>query len=576
MQNLRLALAQINTTVGDIRGNTRRMLDWIDRARQRNADVVAFPELATIGYPPEDLLFRPDLLRENLKARDEIVAASKGMVVVFGFVDAPDDIYNAAAIACDGSLAGVYHKEFLPNYGVFDENRYFQAGLGRCVYEIDGVILGVNICEDIWYPGGPTDEQALIGGAHVIVNLSASPYHRGKIGTRDRIIATRASDNDAVVALVNLVGGQDELVFDGGSVICDETGSIRARGKQFEEDLVVADVSLDAIFRYRLRDPRRRKEKYSAMMRGREIERIPLDIAPAQSREPVEPHLTPRCDLLMETYRALTLGLHDYVEKNRFQSVVVALSGGIDSALTVAIAVDALGSDRVVGVTMPSRYSSEETRDDARIIAENLGIKFLTIPIEDAYTTYLKTLEGAFAGHPPDVTEENIQARIRGNLIMALSNKFGWLVLTTGNKSEMSVGYATLYGDMAGGFAVLKDVYKTTVFELSRWRNARGDGEVIPTTTIERPPSAELRPDQKDEDSLPPYATLDPILEAYVERDETVDEIVARGFDVAVVRDVIRKVDTSEYKRRQAPPGIKITPRAFGKDRRLPITNLSR
>ncbi|HDS74124.1 MAG TPA: NAD+ synthase, partial [Firmicutes bacterium] len=526
MQNLRLALAQINTTVGDIRGNTHLMLDWIDRAREAHADVVAFPELATIGYPPEDLLFRPDLLRENLKARDEVVAASNGMVVVFGFVDAPDDIYNAAAIACDGSLAGVYHKEFLPNYGVFDENRYFQAGIGRRVYEIDGVILGVNICEDIWYPGGPTDDQALIGGAHVIVNLSASPYHRGKIGTRDRIIATRASDNDAVVALVNLVGGQDELVFDGGSLICDETGAILARGKQFEEDLIVADVSLDAIFRYRLRDSRRRKEKYSAMLRGREIERISLDIVPSPSRKAVEPHLTPRCDLLTETYRALTLGLRDYVEKNRFKSVVVGLSGGIDSALTVAIAVDALGADRVVGVTMPSRYSSEETRDDARIIAENLGIKFLTIPIEDAYTTYIRTLEDVFTGYPPDVTEENIQARIRGNLIMALSNKFGWLVLTTGNKSEMSVGYATLYGDMAGGFAVLKDVYKTTVFELSLWRNAQGDGEVIPNTTIERPPTAELRPNQKDEDSLPPYAVLDPILEAFVERDETVDEIV--------------------------------------------------
>lgn len=544
MQNLRLALAQINTTVGDIRGNTHRMLEWIDRARECNADVVAFPELATIGYPPEDLLFRPDLLRENLNARDEVVAASKGMVVVFGFVDAPDHIYNAAAIACDGSLVGVYHKEFLLNYGVFDEHRYFQAGTGQCVYEIDGVILGVNICEDIWYPDGPTDDQALIGSTHVIVNLSASPYHRGKIGTRDRIIATRASDNDAVVAFVNLVGGQDELVFDGGSVICDETGSIRARGKQFEEDLVVADIS--------------------------------REIVPTQSREPVAPHLTPRCDLLTETYRALTLGLHDYVEKNCFQNVVVGLSGGLDSALTVAIAVDALGSDRVVGVTMPSRYSSEETRDDARIIAENLGIKFLTIPIEDAYTTYLTTLRDTFAGHPPDVTEENIQARIRGNLIMALSNKFGWLVLTTGNKSEVSVGYTTLYGDMAGGFAVLKDVYKTTVFELSRWRNAQGDGEVIPTTTIERPPSAELRPDQKDEDSLPPYAVLDPILEAYVERDETADEIVARGFDEAVVRDVIRKVDMSEYKRRQAPPGIKITPRAFGKDWRLPMTNRSR
>ncbi len=575
MNDLRLALGQINTTVGDIAGNTRTMLDWIERARGEDADVVAFPELAVIGYPPEDLLYRPDLLRRNLAARDEIVAASKGMVVIFGFADAPDDIYNAAAVACDGSLAGVYHKEFLPNYGVFDENRYFQAGNARSVFAVDGVVIGVNICEDIWYPGGPADHQALVGGAHVIVNISASPYHAGKIGARDRMIATRAADNDAIVALVNLVGGQDELVFDGGSVIYDEAGQIRARGRQFEEDLVVTDVSLDAIFGYRLRDPRRRKEKYSATLRGEEVPRIELDLAPRSERTSAPSGEPERLDRLDEIYRALMLGVHDYVGKNDFDSVVVALSGGIDSALTAAIAVDALGCDRVVGLTMPSQFSSEETRGDAGKLAENLGIRFITLPILDINEQYLDSLEDEFAGTEPGIAEENIQARIRGNLVMALSNKFGWLVLTTGNKSEMSVGYATLYGDMAGGFAALKDVYKTTVYELSNWRNTWDEGAPIPPTTIERPPSAELRPDQRDDDSLPPYDILDPIIEAYVERDETVASIVARGYDEATVQDVIRKVDRAEYKRRQAPPGIKITPRAFGKDRRLPITNRS-
>jgi NAD+ synthase (glutamine-hydrolysing) len=573
MKSLRIALGQINTTVGDVHGNTTRMLEWIDRARNQGVDLIAFPELATVGYPPEDLLYRPDLVRANLKARDTIVAASAGMIVVFGFVDAPDDIYNAAAIACDGTLGGVYHKAFLPNYGVFDEDRYFQAGSQRPVFRIDGVIFGVNICEDIWYPGGPTDNQALVGGAQLIVNISASPFHAGKTCARDRMIATRAADNDAVVAMVNLVGGQDELVFDGGSVICDETGRIVARGRQFEQDLVVADVSPEAIFRYRLRDPRRRKEKYAAVLRQEPSERIELARRLQKKQSTVTPALPERLGRLDEMYRALTLGVSDYVDKNGFDTAIVALSGGIDSALAVTIAVDALGKDRVVGLTMPSQYSSEETRSDAESIASNLGIRFLSIPIEELNATYLSTLEASFEGRPPGVAEENIQSRIRGMIVMALSNKFGWLVLTTGNKSEMSVGYATLYGDMAGGFAVLKDVYKTTVYDLSRWRNEQGDGEVIPESTIDRAPSAELRPNQKDEDSLPPYSVLDPILEAYVERDEAVAEIVARGYEESIVRDVIRKVDLAEYKRRQSPPGIKITPRAFGKDRRLPITN---
>ena len=576
MNTVRLALAQINTTVGDIPGNTEKMLAWIERAREVHADVLAFPELATVGYPPEDLLFRPDLLRANLEARDRIVAASAEMVVIFGFVDSPDDIYNAAAVACDGALVGVYHKHLLPNYGVFDENRYFQAGVTQQVYALGDVRFGVNICEAIWYPGGPADEQALIGGAQIIINISASPYHASKIGARDRMIGVRAADNDAVVALVNLVGGQDELVFDGGSVIYDETGRVKACGAQFEEDFIVADITPDSILRSRLRDPRRRKEKFNSLLRGEEMPCTTLRLPPRPERRAFKPHLPPRLDRLSEVYRALTLGVSDYVAKNGFKGVVVALSGGIDSALTASIAVDALGKDRVVGVTMPSRYSSEGTRSDAALLASNLGIRLLTLPIENVFTAMLATLSGTFEGCKPDVTEENIQARIRGNLIMALSNKFGWLVLTTGNKSEMSVGYATLYGDMAGGFAVLKDVYKTMVYDLARWRNKETGYPFIPETTIARAPSAELRYNQRDQDALPPYDILDQVLAAYVEQDETIAEITARGFDEETVREVVRKVDVSEYKRRQAPPGIKITPRAFGKDRRLPITMRSR
>lgn len=579
MESLRLALAQVNTSVGDIAGNTAKAIGWVSKAREQGVDILAFPELTTVGYPPEDLLFRTDFLRENLLARDEIVAASEGLITIFGFVDCPDDIYNAAAIACDGKLVGVYHKRFLPNYGVFDENRYFQAGTGQAVYAVGGFRFGVSICEDIWYPGGPADEQALIGGAHLLVNISASPYYAGKIGGRDRMVAVRAADNDAVVALANLVGGQDELVFDGGSVICSEAGQIRSAGAQFQEDLVIADLQLDPILRGRLRDPRRRKEKLNSLLRHEEIPCVPLPMPMPERRKLVTvpasvPASVPaRLGRAEEVYEALTLGIRDYVTKNRFRGVVVGLSGGIDSALTATLAVDALGKDRVTGVTMPSRFNSEETRGDAALLAANLGIRLITLPIEPVAASMTGVLQEVFSNLPPDTTEENIQARIRGTLIMALSNKFGWIVLTTGNKSELSVGYATLYGDMAGGFAAIKDVYKTTVYELSEWRNQRAETDLIPRTTIERAPSAELRPNQLDQDSLPPYDVLDAILEAYVEMDESLPEIVARGHDEAVVREVMRKVDSSEYKRRQAPPGVKITPRAFGKDRRLPITS---
>jgi NAD+ synthase (glutamine-hydrolysing) len=573
MSTVRLALAQINTTVGDITGNADKMLGWIAKARSLDVDIIAFPELATIGYPPEDLLFRDELIRANLAARDRIVAASEGIVVVFGFIDSEDDIYNAAAIACDGTLAGVYRKHLLPNYGVFDEDRYFQSGSGNSTYSLDDLTFGVTICEDIWYPGGPADEQALNGDAYLLLNLSASPYHAGKIEMRDRMVSVRASDNDSIVALANLVGGQDELVFDGGSLICDESGSIVARGKQFDEDFLTVDLRVDPIFRHRLRDPRRRKEKHAAGANAVSMPRTTLRLPKADGeKRDIVPRMIPRMDRLEEIYHALTHGVRDYIDKNGFKKAVVALSGGIDSALTAAVAVDALGPDRVVGVTMPSRFSSNETRSDAGILAENLGIRFLTLPIEDTFTSFVDTLAEVFEGVEEDLTEENLQARTRGTLVMALSNKFGWMVLTTGNKSEMSVGYATLYGDMAGGFAVLKDVYKTTVYELSDWRNAQGPRIVIPETTITRAPSAELRDNQTDQDSLPPYDILDQILESYVERDESVAEITSLGFDEETVRSVIRLVDRSEYKRRQAPPGIKITPRAFGKDRRLPIT----
>ncbi len=570
MKHLRLALAQVNLRVGDLDRNVEKIIAWTARARDAGCDIVAFPELATLGYPPEDLLFRPHVIDANLAARDEIVTATSGIVSLFGFVDATDDLYNAAAIAADGQLIGTYHKQLLPNYGVFDENRYFQAGSGGCVYRIDETVIGVNICEDIWHPGGPADEQALAGNAEVIFNLSASPYFAGKIASRDQMIATRATDNLAVVALVNIVGGQDELVFDGGSIIVDPTGRTIASGRQFEEDLVVADIPLDGIFRQRLRDTRRRKAKQE---KPEAISEIPIEIASPSNLSNVTAPLGPRLERLSEMYQALCLGVRDYVEKNGFKQSVVALSGGIDSTLTAAIAADALGPENVLGVTMPSRYSSDGARSDAELLAENFGLEFHTIPIEPPFVTLLDILEKPFAGTEPNEAEENIQARLRGLIIMALSNKFGWLVLTTGNKSEMSVGYATLYGDMAGGFAVLKDVYKTAVFELAKWRNQQPGGVVIPQSTIDRPPSAELRPDQRDDDSLPPYDVLDAILEAYVEEDASLGEIAAMGFDEVVIRDVIRMVDRAEYKRRQAPPGIKITPRAFGKDRRVPISN---
>ncbi len=589
-RSLRLALAQIDVTVGDLAGNVKHILRDLRRAAEAGANLVAFPELALTGYPPEDLLLKPGFVADNLRALEHLTEATRdfpGLTVVVGFADRDIDLYNAAAILRAGERVGVYHKQYLPNYSVFDEDRYFNAGTSAPNYVIDGVTVGINICEDIWYPSGPPTLQAY-AGAEILLNISASPFYMGKQAARERMLATRAADTGSIVAYLNLVGGQDELIFDGSSVVFDEQGELIARARAFEEDLLVVDLNVEEVFRTRLHDPRRRKERRANLDQAEPaivISETPKTM-PAQpsSRHPavnqsrlgrlgrIEPLPLP----VEEAYRALVLGTTDYVRKNGFREAVIALSGGIDSALTATIAVDALGAEHVMGVSMPSRYSSVGSRDDARALAENLGIRYLTLPIEDMFSAALSTVHDVFASEPDGrstLAEENLQARIRGMLIMALSNRFGSIVLTTGNKSEMAVGYATLYGDMAGGFAVLKDVFKTLVYDLARWRNSQGTRPVIPVSTIEKPPSAELRPGQRDTDSLPPYDILDPILRAYVEDDLGFQAIVGLGFDPEIVRRVMGMVDRSEYKRRQAPPGIKITGRAFGRDRRLPVTN---
>ncbi len=536
------------------------------------ADLLAFPEMAVTGYPPEDLLFMPKFIEANLKAIKTIAKATSSIAVLVGFVDKKEDIFNAAALLHNGKIVDSYCKTFLPNYGVFDEDRYFKAGTENFIFALESIPIGPSICEDLWYPGDPIRTQALYGGAELIVNISSSPYHAGKSAFREKMISTRATDNVAIVAYCNLVGGQDELVFDGGSLIFDQKGELIARGKQFEEDLVLADLDMEAVFRMRLHDPRIRREKLSEEEKS--LKKIEL---PDRGLRPKKPPIPKRdnkpLDRVAEIYAALVLGTGDYVRKNDFQRVLIGLSGGIDSALTASIAVDALGKKAVVGVAMPSQYSSKESLEDAKLLAKNLGIQFLTIPISDVFQAYLKTLAPSFKGLKPNVTEENIQARVRGNILMALSNKFGWLVLTTGNKSEMSVGYCTLYGDMAGGYAVLKDVPKTLVYELARYKNKKEGKTIIPKNVMAKAPSAELRPNQKDEDSLPPYPILDPVLQAYVEEDKGLKDIAKMGFKEGMIKEVIQMVDRNEYKRRQSPPGVKITHRALGKDRRLPVTN---
>ena len=582
-RTFRLALAQINPTVGDIPGNTSKILDYLERAREAGADLVAFPELATTGYPPEDLLFKKSFLIDNVAAMAKVAAASRGIAVVLGYVnivslERPSEevgpqVTNAAALCYGGKLVDTYHKIFLPNYGVFDEQRYFQKGSECPVYRIGGVGVGVNICEDIWYPVGPTTVQCQ-AGAELIVNINASPFHAGKRAFRENMIAQRALENGLTVAYVNTVGGQDELVFDGSSIICNTTGGLVARSPAFQEWLLITDLEFpDAAAK-----PSRTPSSAEAAAVGT-VKNVTVSEVALNSRAPLaEQPMSDGMDGPEEVYRALVMGTSDYLRKSGFTKALIGLSGGIDSALTATVAVDALGKDNVVGITMPSRYSSEGSISDSKKLAENLGLDLWEVPIEPAHQAFTDMLAERFKGTEANVAEENVQARVRGNVLMTVSNKFGWIVLTTGNKSEMAMGYATLYGDMAGGFAVLKDVPKTTVYELCRWRNRQGRAfgtvdDVIPAAIIDKPPSAELRDDQLDADSLPAYEILDPVVEAYVEDDLSYQDMVGQGFDPQVVRQVIAAVDRNEYKRRQAPPGVKITHRAFGKDRRLPIVN---
>ena len=572
---LRVALAQINATVGDIAGNAAKIAGHTAAARDEGAALVVFPELSLSGYPPEDLLLKTAFLEEAGAALEDLAAQTRGIVALVGFPESAEDVYNSAAVLADGEVAAVYRKMYLPNYGVFDEQRYFQSGAEAAIFELNGIPIGLSICEDIWEPGPPAMSEAL-AGAQLIVNLSASPYRAGYGRGRERMLVQRALDNLASIVFVNTVGGQDELVFDGHSLAVDQDGRVLARCPQFEESLTLCTIDPREVAAARLRDTRHRvnvrRQRRAAPIAEPPVVHLASLEAPGRA-ETVGGSLAPLLEPEAEVYAALRTGLHDYVEKNGFDRVVIALSGGIDSALVAMVATDALGAERVSCVSMPSPYSSEGTRADARDIAANLGCEFMEISIEEAMSAYDDMLAGPFAGREPDIAEENVQARIRGNVVMALSNKFGWLVLTTGNKSEMSVGYATLYGDMAGGFAVLKDVFKGWVYRLVRWRNEDAGRELVPASVLERPPSAELRADQTDQDSLPAYEVLDAILQGYVEEDHDAVELVRRGLPKEDVERVIRMVDRSEYKRRQAPPGIKISTKAFGRDRRLPITN---
>ncbi len=569
---LRIALSQIDAVVGDIPGNEAKIRDGLRRARGAGAQMVLFPELAVTGYPPEDLLLKEHFLADARAAVERIAQDATGIVAIVGYPERGLDVYNAAAVLADGAVQANYRKVHLPNYGVFDEVRYFQSGPGPAVIEVDGITVGLTICEDIWQPGVPMSLEAL-AGATVVVNISASPYVAGKGIVRERMIAQRARDHLCAVAFCGLVGGQDELIFDGHSFVVDHDGEVIARAPQFHEDLLIAEIDPQAALSARLRDTRRRP---AARAMREEVPHLGSftvhDVATETAGAP-RGEVTPVLGRLDEIYEALVLGTRDYVEKNGFRHVVIGLSGGIDSTLVALIAVDALGADKVTTVTMPSPYSSSGTLGDAHALARNLGVEILEVPISPMMSGYDDALREPFAGREPDIAEENLQARIRGNLLMALSNKFGWLVLTTGNKSELAVGYSTLYGDSAGGFAVIKDVPKTLVYELTDLRDQRAEGALVPPEIVTRAPSAELRHDQRDDDSLPPYSILDRILEGYVEHDLGRDQLVARGLPEEDVARVIRLVDLAEYKRRQNPPGIKISSKAFGRDRRVPITN---
>jgi NAD+ synthase (glutamine-hydrolysing) len=587
MRTLRLGLAQINTTVGDLEGNQRRILKGITQAKQLGVDLVAFPEMTIPGYPPEDLLLRPSFINANLRILKDILPRCRGITAIVGFADRDNDLRNAAAVICDGRLVGVVHKTYLPNYGVFDENRYFQPSTEYKIFTHHALSIGISICEDIWSADGSVKAQALWGDAQLLINISGSPYAQGKGIERERMLATRAIDHVAVVAMCNLVGGQDELVFDGHSLIIDESGKILARAKQFEEDFLMADIDLDRVLQKRLRDPRRRKEKARLAddPQQNRIQRVELPALRnvskksrkkhhARASDAVTPRVEPTLGAVPEIYQALVLATRDYLCKNGFKRALVGISGGIDSALVSCIAVDALGPDNVTGIFLPSQFTSCESREDAQALAHHLGIELISIPIDDVYRESLRVLKPCFKHEKPSLAEENLQARIRANLWMALSNQFGWLVLTTGNKSELSVGYSTLYGDMAGGFCVLKDIYKTGVYPLAAYRNSIAP--VIPRRVLQKAPTAELRTHQTDEADLPaPYRDLDQILEMYVEHDRSVEEMVRAGFkgQEAMVRQVVALVDKNEYKRRQAPVGPRITARAFGRDRRMPIVN---
>jgi NAD+ synthase (glutamine-hydrolysing) len=566
MPRLRVAAAQLNLVVGDLEGNVGRILAAYERASEADCDLVAFPELSVAGYPPEDLLLRPAFVAEAGEALEKIAVHTGATVAVVGFPELGRDLHNAAAVCARGRVVGVYRKHLLPNYAVFDEERYFVPGSDPGpLFVVGGVRVGVSICEDAWSPTGPIAAQAA-GGAELAVNINGSPYYAARIHERQTMLATRATDASIPLVYCNLVGGQDELVFDGGSVVFDETGRLLARAKLFEEDLLVVDLDVRPTFRKRLLDPR-------GGVAAPPLPEVAISPERPATRAAQPPRVEPLPDVDDEIYDALMLGTRDYLHKQGFTDAVVALSGGIDSALVTCIAADALGPDHVTCVLLPSRYSSEGSVTDALTLAGNLGVRTLTIPIEPAHAAFESMLAGAFAGTAPGLTEENVQSRTRAVVMMALSNKFGWIVLTTGNKSEMAVGYATIYGDMAGGFAVIKDVLKTTVYAVCRARNRRAGYDLIPEAILDKAPSAELRPDQRDQDSLPPYDVLDAILVGYVEHDLSVEELVAQGHDPAVVTRVVQLVDRSEYKRRQAPPGVRVSARAFGRDRRMPITD---
>ncbi len=566
MTRLRVAACQLNPIVGDLEGNVTRVLAALEEAEAAGADLAVFPELAITGYPPEDLLLKPQFVEDNLDALEKLASQTGRCAAVVGFVDRARDLHNAAAVCAHGAVQGRYHKRVLPNYGVFDEQRYFTAGdPSTSLFLIAGVRCGVSICEDVWSPTGPVAEQAA-GGAEVVVNLNASPYHAGRAQERERMLATRAADASCALVYVNQVGGQDELVFDGASMVFDGSGRLVARAAQFEEAVMLVDLEVRPTFRQRLLDPRGRKS--APLLPAHTVTEHAAEGDGRRRPDPVE-----LLDPLDEVYQALVVGTRDYATKNGFSDAVVGLSGGIDSSLVAAVAADALGPDHIHGVSMPSRFSSEGSSTDAEALAQNLGIDYRVIAIEAAHAALTEMLAPSFEGKDEDVTEENVQSRIRGLLLMALSNKHGWLVLATGNKSELAVGYSTLYGDTAGGFALLKDVPKTMVRRLCARVKERAGREVVPEAVITKPPTAELRADQRDEDSLPPYEVLDPILEGYVEDDLTAGELVRAGFDADQVREVVLLVDRAEYKRRQSPPGVRVTPKAFGKDRRVPLTN---